>query len=491
MLPRTADRSRLGKSRVGGLFLASLCAFAALACQSAGSSAKSSDATLSSLALTFGGTPLLLILAFSASTTSYAAAVSNGVASVIVAANPTNTGATVSGAGASGLNVGSTTLSLKVTAEDGSAMKTYSIAIARAASAGTAKHVYIDGGVWPSPSSYDSQVPVYWKDGIINYLPLESGYASGGIGSITVAESGDVYIAGNQNGSLNGYWKNSNFVTLPNGGYSNAFASDIAVDTAGNVWVVGSVGPSSAQIFVVWENGGYPSLLPGSPSNAWAIQADMVGNVIVIGTIGTGSGMLPCVWENGSAPIPLGLSGGNTGGYPHKLAMDSSGNLYSCGNQWGGSTAGPAVWERLDGVWQGAFAVSTSGINSAYNSNFCCMAFDSAGNADCIGLYGPSGPSASTYCTNVYYWPGLGGQPSALVANQAAILMTDSAAAFNPAGQLVVVGSVGTIEPNGRDSWPIADGIPVTFGTASSNPSSLQVDSTNPYGWARSIAIGP
>jgi hypothetical protein len=163
--------------------------------------------------------------------------------------------------------------------------------------------------------------------------------------------------------------------------------------------------------------------------------------------------------------------------------MDSSGNLYSCGNQWGGSTAGPAIWKRLGGVWQSAIPISMTGYSSNYY-NFSCMAFNSTGGVSCVGLYSPASP---TYYSELLSWPSLASDP-ALLASGTALLITDSAAAFDSSGNFLVVGAMGTIETKGRGTWPISDGVPVYWnGTAQTN---LPLGSGT-YGWARSIAVGP
>lgn len=102
----------------------------------------SSDASLSALSLSSG----TLSPAFAAATLSYAATVANSVPSVTVTPVATNSGASIkvnsatvasgSASGAQSLNVGSNTLSVLVTAQDGATSKTYTVAVTRSA-AGT------------------------------------------------------------------------------------------------------------------------------------------------------------------------------------------------------------------------------------------------------------------------------------------------------------------------------------------------------------------
>lgn len=126
---------------------------------------------------------------------------------------------------------------------------------------GTTTHVYIGGQVGTSSSS---TIPVCWKDGALNMLPL-NGAAHGGAFAITEDKSGNIYVAGGTSTSPVGCWKNTTFVPLSLGTYSVGFAAGIAVDTSGNVWVVGVVGTSNPPTtFVYWENSGAPTLLRGS-----------------------------------------------------------------------------------------------------------------------------------------------------------------------------------------------------------------------------------
>ncbi|MBR1416802.1 MAG: cadherin-like beta sandwich domain-containing protein [Bacilli bacterium] len=89
--------------------------------------AKSSDATLSSLTVSKGS----LSPAFSSNVTTYTVNVDNDVDSIDVAATVNDSKATVSGTGTKSLAVGDNSISVIVTAEDGT-QKTYSIKVTRA-----------------------------------------------------------------------------------------------------------------------------------------------------------------------------------------------------------------------------------------------------------------------------------------------------------------------------------------------------------------------
>ncbi|MDO1583358.1 cadherin-like beta sandwich domain-containing protein [Rhizobium oryzicola] len=102
------------------------------------SSAASTDATLSTLSLSSGS----LTPSFTSATTSYTASVANGVTSITVTPTVNDSGATVkvngttvtSGSASSNiaLNVGAKTITVTVTAADGTTTKSYSIVVTRA-----------------------------------------------------------------------------------------------------------------------------------------------------------------------------------------------------------------------------------------------------------------------------------------------------------------------------------------------------------------------
>jgi VCBS repeat-containing protein len=91
----------------------------------------SNDATLASLSLSDGA---VLSPAFASGTTGYTAAVDSGVSSVTATAEPTNPDAEVVNSAADGqdLDVGDNTITITVTAEDGTTTKIYTITVTRA-----------------------------------------------------------------------------------------------------------------------------------------------------------------------------------------------------------------------------------------------------------------------------------------------------------------------------------------------------------------------
>jgi hypothetical protein len=87
----------------------------------------SADATLSSLTVSPGD----LSPTFSANTTAYTLSVPNSVSSISIAAVTSHAGARISGTGSKELSEGANTISIVVTAEDGTTTKTYTVTITR------------------------------------------------------------------------------------------------------------------------------------------------------------------------------------------------------------------------------------------------------------------------------------------------------------------------------------------------------------------------
>jgi hypothetical protein len=467
------------------LSFAALFVFSLFSCQAGGGKSASSDASLSSLIVSFNGSPLALAPAFSAETYAYSATAAYNAGSVKVSAAAADGGARVSGTGAVSLALGANALSLVVTAEDGKTSLTYTIEVSR-----PEWHVYIDGGVWAAKGKYEYQQPVYWKDGLINYLPLNEGYLSGGLGGIAVSASGDIYVAGNQQGTLVGYWKNSAFHQLPAGsGYSSLTPSDIAIASNGDIWLVGYGKTTTSTDYVYWKNEEGPTPLTGSPANANVISADHAGNVYIVGTIGSGAAGKPYVWVNGGEPKALPIGDTYTNGNAHRIGMDSSGEFFACGQVWSATASVPAFWNTTAGVWQAPSPLSTAGLDpSSFSINMLDLAFASDDTPSFVALVRPA---SGALFTSLYRWAGASGAPAAMgsVNGATALLVTDSAAAFDGDDRIVVAGSAGTDQPNGRNTWPITDGVPISW--TNGEPASLQTDASYPFGWARSIAVGP
>ena len=355
-------------------------------------------------------------------------------------------------------------------------------------------HWYIAGEVSPTATN-DNTFAVYWKDGALIYLPLSPNCSNAWASGITEDKAGNLYIAGGQwNNSLNasvyGYWKNSAFTTLPNGSYTdgNLWVSYIAVDTSGNVWVGG--GDGSTKLY--WKNGSSPVALAGA-SSLNSVGADASGNVYFIGS---GANSAPYYWENGQAStLQLGIyaSGGGGGN-----ALDSSGNFYAGGALWTWTSASaptnltttPAYWEATSGgSWGAPNLLPTGSFSSNWDWYVYGLAWDSSsGTLDACATTGANGGSNPP--TGIVYWKGATSTPVALSLNGYTYLNTNNGPplAVDASGNFYIVQSLGSSS---------ATTVPVYWenGNSGGAPTSLPMGSifgtTNLYGQANGIVIGP
>jgi hypothetical protein len=126
---------RMLRLQIAWLCLALLCISFLLCCNNTTNDAVTpsasvsdpTDAGLSSLTASPGS----LSPVFASGTTAYTMSVANSVSSLAVSATANNSKATVNGAGAANLSVGSNTISVSVTAADGATKKTYTITVTR------------------------------------------------------------------------------------------------------------------------------------------------------------------------------------------------------------------------------------------------------------------------------------------------------------------------------------------------------------------------
>jgi predicted RecA/RadA family phage recombinase len=89
--------------------------------------------------------------------------------------------------------------------------------------------VYITGAVG---KDFSSRVPVFWKNGTPNVLPMGTGYAIGYAGALGIDRSGTVYITGSVGKDIRSpvpvYWKNGTLNALPVGA-GNAFGTPAGI----------------------------------------------------------------------------------------------------------------------------------------------------------------------------------------------------------------------------------------------------------------------
>jgi hypothetical protein len=62
-----------------------------------------------------------------------------------------------------------------------------------------------------------------------------------------------------------------------------------------------------------------------------SVALDNAGNVYIVGKVGPAyNSAMPCYWENGTLTL-LPMGSGNTVGYASTIALDSAGNVYIAG----------------------------------------------------------------------------------------------------------------------------------------------------------------
>jgi hypothetical protein len=347
----------------------------------------------------------------------------------------------------------------------------------------TSDHVYIAGQVG---TASDNCVPVYWKDGALNYFPLHLGNTNGWTGCIAVDSLGTVYAQGGQWGStsMHGYWKGSTFIELSFNSYTKFWYQAIAVDSTGDVWLAAILDNSSPPtIPVYWKNSGSPSSLSDC-TNIWGVAADTLGNVYFMGTIGGTNvnaasldySWTPAYWKNGPGgligPTSLQLSGSYTNGCAGPVAVDAEDNFYTCGAQWSDTADEIVYWKNnetpiaLSKGAYGAYAWWGAGITAVDASGKLYFLFR-------IGTAGPEFP---------VYWNGATSDPAALLLGGNSYWnIWNEAGAVDAQGNFIVVGSVGSSS---------ATTIPVYWENGGSYVE-LPMGSGNTFGQAHWVAVGP
>jgi streptogramin lyase len=350
---------------------------------------------------------------------------------------------------------------------------------------GSSTHVYVAGCVG---ASSNSKVPVYWEDGVLNYLPLDASFTNGWADQVATDSSGVLYITGgkwNSTTTVHGYWKGGTFVTVSLGPYVECWQNGIVVDAAGNVWMAGIVGTSSPPtIQVYWKNGGDPVLIADC-TNLWGMAADSSGNVYMTGTVGGTSlnaatvddSWTPTCWKNGASPTTLAISGGNTNGWAGQMAVDASGNMYACGGEW--ATGGPSVpfyWQAVNGTWGDPILLPVGSYTGAGYSSWAVSgtSVDDSGSLYFIGRTGPSDT-----LTTVVYWKGATSSPVLLPLGGNAYWNIWSGA-VDPQGNYYISGTVGSSSTST---------IPVCWKNGG-NYTPLPMGSGNTYGEANSVLVG-
>ncbi len=361
------------------------------------------------------------------------------------------------------------------------------IAACSSSSSGTSTHTYIVGAIG---SAYNSHVPVFWKDGVLQ--PTLSNTGGGRAASMTEDKSGNIYICGN-NGTGPGYWKNGTWNALLVGSYSGVYAIDIAVDSHGNVWMTGS---DSTSDLLVWENTGSPTAIDTGhfTGSGGGIQADLSGNVYVSVTDNSGGPSLPAYAKSNGTTTTGGLmpllatsnSNGDAGGF----TLDSSGNVYYVGITFGSASQGPVYWKTTSGTFSGNPTQLNLGSNTA-NAYWDQggVALDSNGNVGAVMGYASSG--AASYFAQLLYWKTPTSAPVAIDlpgTYTLAYWVPVRGVAFDSNNNLILADQVGNTWVGSVVGSNLSDGVPVSWQNAT--PTLLPMGS-NTWGIANAVIVGP
>jgi hypothetical protein len=247
---------------------------------------KSAVCTLSALTVSEG----TLTPAFDPAVTAYTVDVESSVKSITVTGTAVDAKATVSesAAAARTLALGSTTIVLTVTAENGTA-KAYTVTAFR-------KPVVYAAGYYYDGTSYP---PCYWKGTTKIDLPLPAG-ASAQQSTGIALDGGSVYVSGffdSGSGYVACYWKDGVRTDLSSGGYS-ALALDITV-VNGTVYLAGYYKPTATdERPCYWSAGTLVEMGLSGDTYGRAYAISVAGSdVYTAGMTMTSSETHPCYWK--------------------------------------------------------------------------------------------------------------------------------------------------------------------------------------------------
>ncbi|EHQ29362.1 hypothetical protein [Mucilaginibacter paludis] len=205
--------------------------------------------------------------------------------------------------------------------------------------------VYVSGTMLTA--GYYPLIPVYWKNGVLNYLPHPT--VKGGNDDLFwhttgIAISGsDIYISGDNYGE-GVYWKNGNIIKLPNSEYANGI-----IVSGTDVYVVGDMygNPVTTTTYAgYWKNGVAVYMPNPSKISQKALAIAVKGNdIYVAGDISTGGGNTNAVyWKNGVLTTLSKTTG--VGVRATGVCIDPNNNLYISGTD-----AGPGQYTTLATYW--------------------------------------------------------------------------------------------------------------------------------------------
>jgi len=230
---------------------------------------------------------------------------------------------------------------------------------ARAIAVDGSGNVYVIGKSYGMGTDYDYATIKYYPDGDTAWVRRYNGPGdtTDDAGAIAVDGSGNVYVTGSSYGNGT-YYDYATIKYYPDGdtawvrrynvlGYSDDYASAIAVDISGNVYVTGGSNGDYATI-KYYPNGNTAWVRryngPGNSNDLpLAIAVDGSGNVYVTGwSYGSGTNgdyaTIKYYPDGDTAWVRRYNGPGNDFDVANDIAVDGSGNIYVTGDSYGSGT---------------------------------------------------------------------------------------------------------------------------------------------------------
>jgi hypothetical protein len=276
------------------------------------------------------------------------------------------------------------------------------------------------GGSQLSLSKYNSSGVIQWQKTFTGLYSITTGLG------LNIDSSGNIYACGVENTfpfqQLITKWDNSGTLQWAKNltdtyKAPNDSARAITFDASGNVYVAGfgldtngalimSISKWNSSGTIQWQKAFFdPTATPNSAANGIAL--DSSGNIYVVGygLISSGSQAISISQWNNSGTLQwqrtLKDAGATPTGYANAITLDSSGNIYICGsgdNSSNNVVLSVSKWNSSGTIqWQSSLTDAySSPITSGYG-----IALDSSGN---VYVCGQGRNSSGAYVTSISKW---------------------------------------------------------------------------------------